>query len=64
MNSFWKSVLHTAITVLAFYLPTLIDRSGVANLTVGSLVSLVLNWLLSHQVATTSGASAEQHRLN
>lgn len=58
MNSFSKGVLHSVISFLVMWLPLI--HPGWLDLTVGAVVTIVLNWLLSHTIPTTSGASANQ----
>lgn len=60
MNSSFKALFHTLATLVAFWLPTIASNSHALDATVGSVIALGLNWLLSHTVPTTSGASAEQ----
>lgn len=63
MNSVLKGLLHTAITLLALYVPALLGSSHLADVTIGTVVAAVLNWLLSHSVPTTTGASVKQNYL-
>ncbi len=57
MNSFTKGLVHTVVTLVALYVPTLLIQSHVADLTVGTIVAWALNWLTSHTIPTTTGAS-------
>lgn len=60
MNSFLKGILHTLLPVAAIWVTSWVAHSGFADMTIGSGVGLVLNWLLSHFIPTTTGASARQ----
>lgn len=60
MKSYLKSIVHTVATLLALYIPTIIDHNQVFNMTLGTIVALILNYIISHTIATTNGASAEQ----
>jgi len=56
MPSSIKSVLHTLASGLAAWLP--LAHFSWLNLTVGGLIALILNFILSYTVPTTTGASA------
>jgi len=59
MNSVLKSLLHTIITAVLGYI-ALIHPSW-ADITIGGAITWFANWLLSHYIATTTGASARQN---
>ena len=56
MNSFWKGVVHSAISAIVMYFPFI--HADWLNLTVGGVITIALNWALSHTIPTTTGASA------
>lgn len=60
MKSYLKGLVHTVATLVALYIPTLVDHSQVLNMTIGSIIALGLNYLISHTIPTTNGASAVQ----
>ena len=61
MPSYVKAALHTLVSFIAFVAPTIIaNHASFFNMSIGAAVGLVLNFLLSHTVATTTGASARQ----
>ncbi len=60
MNSFLKGFTHSILSALGLLLPTLISHNPTFDTTIGAVLMLGLNWLLSHTVATTTGRSAEQ----
>lgn len=75
MNSFLKGILHTVATAASFWLPSAISQSPVFNeslitvithfapfltLSVGVVIAIVLNWVISHTIPTTTGASVTQ----
>lgn len=60
MNSTVKSIVHTILTIIGLYLPTLIASNPIFNMSVGGLISIGFNFLLSHYIPTTNGASAIQ----
>lgn len=60
MKSLTKGIVHTLATLLSFYLPTLISSSHTFELTIGSVIAIALNWVASHTIPTTNGASANQ----
>lgn len=75
MTSWIKSIVHTAATAAAFWLPMAITHYPVFNESVGTIlthiapfltlsggavISLALNYLISHTIPTTTGASAIQ----
>ena len=61
MNAYLKAFAHTVLSFVAFVAPTIIaNNPSVFNVSIGAGVALVLNFLLSYTVATTTGASAHQ----
>lgn len=60
MSSGLKGIVHSLLSVLAVGLAALIPMTPALNLTLGSLLSMLLNWILSRYVPTTTGASARQ----
>ena len=61
MNSISKSVLHTVASYVAIWLPSVIPFSHTLQLSLGAVLLLGANWVISHTIATTTGASAHQH---
>lgn len=60
MNSFLKAVLHSGVSGLGLLLPVIISSNHVFDVTLGTVVTLVFNYIVSHYVPTTTGASAAQ----
>lgn len=58
MPSYLKGIAHAIASTVIMYLP--IVHFSWLNITLGGLISFGANWLLSHSVATTTGASAKQ----
>lgn len=58
MNSFLKGIFHSVATSIIMYLPIL--HLGWLNLTVGGVIAILANWVLSQTIPTTTGASARQ----
>lgn len=61
MNSGVKGIIHTVLSIVSLYLPTLITGNPYASLTIGAVIASLLNWALSKTVPTTSGASTRQN---
>lgn len=61
MQSFTKGVFHSLVTILALWIPTLLLQSHIADMTIGSVASILLNWLISHSIPTTTGVSSRQN---
>lgn len=59
MNSLLKGALHTLATTLMLALP--LFHGGWFDLTVGAVLTICLNWIISHTIPTTTGASAKQN---
>lgn len=59
MNSFLKGLAHAAASSIIMILPML--HMDWLNLTLGAVVSIIANWVLSQTVPTTTGASANQN---
>ena len=53
-----KAVVHSAISLLIMWLP--LANFSWLNLTIGGVIMIVANYILSATVATTTGASARQ----
>ena len=60
MNSFFKGICHTILSLLSLYLPTLLTGNPYISAPLQGVLIVGLNWLLSQTVATTTGASARQ----
>lgn len=60
MNSFLKGIGHTVLSVIGIYLPVIVSSNPVFHLTVGFVLTAGFNWIFSHFVPTTTGASAQQ----
>ncbi len=60
MSANIKGLLHTVLSILALYVPTLLISSHVADVTIGGIVAWILNYALSYTVATTTGKSTLQ----
>ena len=58
MPSSLKGILHSVISVVVMYFPLV--HADWLNLTIGGVITIALNWALSHTIATTTGASARQ----
>lgn len=58
MNSFLKGVLHSLASAVIMYLP--FAHFSFMNMTIGAVILVVANWVISHTIPTTSGASATQ----
>lgn len=63
MKSYLKAIVHTIFTFAAFYLPTVIDHNQILNNSVGAVIALIINYVISHTIATTNGASAIQTQI-
>ncbi len=62
MNATLKAFAHTILSFIAFVAPTIIaQHASFFNMSIGAAIGLVLNFLLSYTVATTTGASAKQN---
>lgn len=60
MPSSLKALVHTVATYLALYIGTYAGSSHTLELSVGGVLALILNFVISHTVATTTGRSAQQ----
>lgn len=58
MNSYLKGALHSVASAVVMWLP--LAHADFLNLTVGGIILLVANWLISETIPTTTGASATQ----
>lgn len=61
MNSFWKGIFHSVASAVIMYLPFI--HADWLNLTIGGIITIAANWLLSYSIATTNGASAKQNMI-
>lgn len=61
MNSVTKAILHTLVGIIPSIVALVIaSHSPVLDLTIGQIISLIANFLISHSIPTTTGASARQ----
>lgn len=60
MNSFLKGVLHAVASAVAVALPYAVLHSPMLQESVATLLTVALNWVISHTIPTTTGASAVQ----
>lgn len=58
MNSFWKGLCHSILSLIALWIPTVITNNPYISVPLAGVIMWCLNWALSQTVATTSGASA------
>lgn len=64
MNSFLKSIVHTALSGLALIAPLLIpiiQNNPKLDISISAVLAIILNWIISHSIPTTTGASARQN---
>lgn len=62
MPSSIKAFLHSALTITALIAPTyLAQHASFFNMSLGAFIGLVLNFLLSYTIPTTTGKSAMQN---
>lgn len=61
MKAHWIALAHTVLALALTFLPGLIaSHQGIANLTVGGALALVINTLLAYTIPVTNGASSHQ----
>lgn len=60
MPSSLKAVCHTILSIIGLWLPTLISTNQWGTLTIGAVLTAILNFLLSYTIPTTTGASRMQ----
>lgn len=58
MNAFLKGTLHSIASAIIMYIP--LAHFSLLNLTVGGIITIVANWLVSYTIPTTTGASSRQ----
>lgn len=60
MNAFLKGTLHSVASALALFLPVVITHNQIFDTSIGAILILSVNWIISHTIPTTTGASANQ----
>lgn len=60
MNSTLKGILHTVASALGLWLAAFISGNPYISLPLAGVIMSTFNWLVSHYIPTTSGASARQ----
>lgn len=59
MNAIFKALLHSALTIVALIAPTIFaQHASFFNMSLGAAIGLLLNFLVSYTIPTTTGASA------
>lgn len=57
-----KAFLHSFLTIVALVAPTVMaSNASLFNMSLGAFIGLVLNFLLSYTIPTTTGKSAMQN---
>lgn len=60
MNSVYKSITHTLASIITLWLPVIISSNPIFQMSLGTILMLIVNYLISHFIPTTTGASARQ----